>query len=63
MLRPLVKNKEKDTAENTVITIKKMEGDIKLLKNTVITSKLVEKFGSSTLLSTLCMMGKIGMFM
>ena len=39
MLRPLVKNKEKDTAENAVIAIKKMEGDIKLLKETVITSK------------------------
>ena len=38
MLRPLVKNKEKDTAENAVIAIKRMEGDIKLLKDTIITS-------------------------
>ena len=62
MLHPLVKNKEKDAAENAVITIKKMEGDIKLLKDTVITSKLGQRFGSSTQLSTLCMTGKIGMF-
>ena len=39
MLHPLVKNKEKDTVENAVISIKKMEDDIKLLKDTVITSK------------------------
>ena len=39
MLCHLVKNKEKDTAENAVIAIKKMEGDIKLLKDTVINSK------------------------
>ena len=36
MLRPLVKNQEKDTAQNVVQSIKKMEEDIQNLKETVV---------------------------
>ena len=43
MMRPLVKNKQKDTVENCVESMKAMEESIKNVKTTVITSRTGQK--------------------
>ena len=43
MMRPLVKNKERDTAQNALNSMKKMEEDIKEVRDTVIVSRKGKK--------------------